>query len=85
MAYREGRLQEAHTLYSEALSVDPLNTYTNAKLYCNRALVGSKVSYILQVWSVCGIIDTIDYVTGIGNYSRDAHYAHISGFSAHAR
>ena len=52
MAYREGRLQEAHTLYSEALSVDPLNTHTNAKLYCNRALVGSKVRCILPQ---CGL------------------------------
>ena len=42
-AFKEGHIEKAHTLYSEALSIDPVNTHTNAKLYCNRALVGSKV------------------------------------------
>ena len=45
MAFRQGRMEEAHHLYSEALTVDPLNTLTNAKLHCNRALVGSKVNH----------------------------------------
>lgn len=35
----------AYGLYTEALGIDKLNKYTNAKLYCNRALVGSKVSH----------------------------------------
>ena len=47
MAFRQGRMEEAHHLYSEALTVDPLNTLTNAKLHCNRALVGSKVNHSL--------------------------------------
>ena len=44
VAFRSGDLQRAYDLYTEALDIDPLNTFTNAKLYCNRALVGSKVS-----------------------------------------
>ena len=43
-AYKQGHLKEAYDLYTEALDVDHLNMFTNAKLYCNRALVGSKVS-----------------------------------------
>ena len=43
-AFRSGDNHRAYDIYSEALIIDPLNTFTNAKLYCNRALVGSKVS-----------------------------------------
>lgn len=43
-AFRSGNNHRAYDIYSEALKIDPLNTFTNAKLYCNRALVGSKVS-----------------------------------------
>ena len=42
-AFHQGKVQEAYDLYTEALTIDPLNILTNAKLYCNRALVGSKV------------------------------------------
>ncbi|KAK8372439.1 hypothetical protein O3P69_011027, partial [Scylla paramamosain] len=42
-AFRRGRHQEALTLYTEALAIDPLNQVTNAKLYFNRATVNSKV------------------------------------------
>lgn len=45
MLFRQGNHQEAYKVYSEALDIDPLNTLTNAKLYCNRALVGSKVRW----------------------------------------
>lgn len=48
-AYRLGDMVAAYGLYTEALGIDKLNKYTNAKLYCNRALVGSKVSQILEV------------------------------------
>lgn len=41
--YREGKYEEAYEVYSEALEIDHLNVFTNAKLFCNRALVGSKV------------------------------------------
>lgn len=43
-AFRRGRLQDAHTLYSAALEIDPQNVFTNSKLYNNRATVLSKVS-----------------------------------------
>ena len=42
-AFKEARYPEALTLYTEALTVDPLNITTNAKLYCNRATVNSKL------------------------------------------
>ena len=43
VALKQGLIQQAWDTYTDALSIDPLNTYTNAKLYCNRALAGSKV------------------------------------------
>lgn len=42
-AFKEGNYDAAYELYSEALTIDPNNIKTNAKLYCNRATVGSKV------------------------------------------
>lgn len=42
-AFKEGNFEAAYELYSEALTIDPNNIKTNAKLYCNRATVGSKV------------------------------------------
>jgi len=42
-AFKEGNFEAAHELYSAALTIDPNNIKTNAKLYCNRATVGSKV------------------------------------------
>uniref|UniRef100_A0AAX7U843 J domain-containing protein n=1 Tax=Astatotilapia calliptera TaxID=8154 RepID=A0AAX7U843_ASTCA len=41
-AFKEGNYEAACELYSEALTIDPNNIKTNAKLYCNRATVGSK-------------------------------------------
>lgn len=41
--FKEGNFEAAFDLYSEALTIDPNNIKTNAKLYCNRATVGSKV------------------------------------------
>ena len=43
-AFRVGKLQDALTLYSEALGIDPNNVITNSKLYNNRATVLAKVS-----------------------------------------
>lgn len=43
-AFTNGEYEKAYNLYSEALEIDPPNKYTNAKLFYNRALVGSKVS-----------------------------------------
>ena len=42
-AFKRGQFAEAFTLYSQALAIDPDNRATNAKLYFNRATVGSKV------------------------------------------
>ena len=41
--FRSGHLQKAIELYTEALSIDPNNKFTNSKLYFNRATVLSKV------------------------------------------
>lgn len=43
-AFKEGNFEAAYDLYSEALTIDPNNIKTNAKLFCNRATVGSKVN-----------------------------------------
>ena len=40
-----GKYQEAYDIYTEALTIDAHNNSTNAKLYYNRALVGSKVYF----------------------------------------
>lgn len=43
--FRLGNVQKAHDLYTEALEIDPLNKFTNSKLYFNRATVSSKVFF----------------------------------------
>lgn len=43
-AFKDGFFDKAFELYTEALKIDPNNIKTNAKLYCNRGTVGSKVS-----------------------------------------
>ena len=43
-AFKEGDYEAAYELYSAALTIDPNNIKTNAKLFCNRGTVGSKVS-----------------------------------------
>jgi len=42
-AFKAGKLNEAHSLYSEALAIDPCNKFTNAKLFFNRATVAAKL------------------------------------------
>uniref|UniRef100_A0A8C8GWW4 DnaJ homolog subfamily C member 7 n=1 Tax=Oncorhynchus tshawytscha TaxID=74940 RepID=A0A8C8GWW4_ONCTS len=41
-AFKDGNYDAAYELYSEALTIDPNNIKTNAKLFCNRGTVGSK-------------------------------------------
>jgi DnaJ homolog subfamily C member 7 len=41
--FKTGKYREALTIYSEALTIDPLNKEINSKLYYNRALVNTKV------------------------------------------
>ncbi len=43
-AFKSGKLEDAYTLYTEALQIDPFNKYTNAKLFFNRATVAAKVN-----------------------------------------
>lgn len=49
-AFKRGNFQEAFTLYTEALAIDPINKHTNAKLYFNRATVGSKVESSVSLY-----------------------------------
>lgn len=42
--FKSYNYEGAYKLYTEALSIDPNNIKTNAKLYCNRATAGAKVS-----------------------------------------
>lgn len=47
-AFKDGNFEAAYDLYSDALTIDPNNIKTNAKLYCNRATVGSKVCNVYR-------------------------------------
>ena len=47
--FSSGQFQQAFDIYTEALTIDPINKSTNAKLYYNRALVGSKVWLVYDV------------------------------------
>ncbi|CAD7687828.1 unnamed protein product [Nyctereutes procyonoides] len=42
-AFKEGNYKLAYELYTEALGIDSNNIKTNAKLYCNRGTVNSKL------------------------------------------
>lgn len=44
--YKSGKCRDAHKLYTEALEIDPLNTEINSKLFCNRALMNTKIGNI---------------------------------------
>lgn len=43
-SFSKGQFQKAYDIYSEALTIDPINKSTNAKLHYNRALVASKLN-----------------------------------------
>lgn len=43
-SFKAGKYREALSIYTEALSIDPLNKEINSKLYYNRALVNTKLS-----------------------------------------
>lgn len=43
IAYKKEEYQEAYKLYTEALTIDPHNRLTNAKLHFNKATVAAKV------------------------------------------
>ncbi|XP_067824973.1 dnaJ homolog subfamily C member 7 [Heptranchias perlo] len=52
-AFKEGSFDKAYELYTEALKIDPNNIKTNAKLYCNRGTVGSKLNKMQQAIEDC--------------------------------
>jgi DnaJ family protein C protein 7 len=52
-AYAEGRLEEAYSMYTEALGIDPTNKLVNAKLFYNRALVGSRLARLNEAMADC--------------------------------
>ncbi|KAK3753326.1 hypothetical protein QZH41_015276 [Actinostola sp. cb2023] len=52
-AFGSGQYEKAYNLYTEALEIDPLNKCTNAKLYYNRAVVGSKINKIEEAIEDC--------------------------------
>jgi len=53
VAFKSGKLEDAYTLYSEALQIDPLNKYTNAKLFFNRATVAAKLKKLKESIQDC--------------------------------
>ncbi|XP_068120408.1 dnaJ homolog subfamily C member 7 isoform X2 [Hyperolius riggenbachi] len=52
-AFKEGNYEQAYRLYSEALSIDPNNIKTNAKLYCNRGTVNAKLKKLDEAIEDC--------------------------------
>lgn len=59
--FSQGKYQEAYDIYTEALTIDPLNKSTNAKLYYNRALVGSKIDKTEQAIDDCSQAIELDH------------------------
>ncbi|KAF7239173.1 hypothetical protein EYD10_14163 [Varanus komodoensis] len=52
-AFKEGNYKLAFELYTEALAIDPNNRKTNAKLYCNRGTVNSKLRKLEEAIEDC--------------------------------
>ncbi|XP_046676525.1 dnaJ homolog subfamily C member 7 isoform X2 [Homalodisca vitripennis] len=52
-AFNSGKLAEAYSLYSEALTIDPNNISTNSKLYSNRATVSYKLGRLNEAVTDC--------------------------------
>lgn len=53
VAFKAGQFQVAHDLYTETLSVDPLNKLTNAKVHFNRAVVLVKMNRLEEALADC--------------------------------
>ena len=45
-AFKREQYQEAYNLYNEALTIDPHNIMTNAKLHFNKATAAAKVLFL---------------------------------------
>uniref|UniRef100_A0AAQ4Q1L4 J domain-containing protein n=1 Tax=Gasterosteus aculeatus aculeatus TaxID=481459 RepID=A0AAQ4Q1L4_GASAC len=52
-AFKSCSYQAAYQLYTEALTIDPNNIKTNAKLYCNRATAGAKLKKLNEAIDDC--------------------------------
>uniref|UniRef100_A0A8C7KN80 DnaJ homolog subfamily C member 7 n=1 Tax=Oncorhynchus kisutch TaxID=8019 RepID=A0A8C7KN80_ONCKI len=74
-AFKDGNYDAAYELYSEALTIDPNNIKTNAKLFCNRGTVGSKLKKIDQAIEDCTKAVKLDE-TYIKAYLRRAQWYH---------
>nr|XP_054751701.1 dnaJ homolog subfamily C member 7-like [Lytechinus pictus] len=51
--FNSGKFQEAYDVYTQTLTIDPHNVFTNAKVYCNRAVVGAKLGRIDEAVEDC--------------------------------
>uniref|UniRef100_A0A8C5CFR8 DnaJ homolog subfamily C member 7-like n=1 Tax=Gadus morhua TaxID=8049 RepID=A0A8C5CFR8_GADMO len=52
-AFKDCSYEAAYRLYTEALTIDPNNIKTNAKLYCNRGTAGVKLTKLDQAIEDC--------------------------------
>uniref|UniRef100_A0A8B9RFS1 DnaJ homolog subfamily C member 7 n=1 Tax=Astyanax mexicanus TaxID=7994 RepID=A0A8B9RFS1_ASTMX len=59
-AFKDRDYDAAYQLYSEALTIDPNNIKTNAKLYCNRATAGVKLNKREQAIEDCSSAIKLD-------------------------
>lgn len=51
--FKTGKFEDANGAYTEALAIDELNKEINSKLYCNRALVNSKLGKLSDAIRDC--------------------------------
>ncbi|XP_013374742.1 PREDICTED: dnaJ homolog subfamily C member 7 isoform X4 [Chinchilla lanigera] len=72
-AFKDGNYKLAYELYTEALAIDPNNIKTNAKLYCNRGTVNSKLRKLDEAIADCTRAVTLDD-TYIKAYLRRAQW-----------
>ncbi|XP_034425764.1 dnaJ homolog subfamily C member 7-like isoform X3 [Hippoglossus hippoglossus] len=59
-AFKNCSYDAAYQLYTEALTIDPNNIKTNAKLYCNRATAGAKLKKPKQAIDDCSSAIKLD-------------------------
>lgn len=60
-SFSKGQYHKAYDIYTEALQIDPVNKATNAKLYYNRALVGSKLKKTEEAIDDCNQAIELDH------------------------
>lgn len=72
-AFKSSNHQKAYDLYTEALEIDDKNRRTNAKLFCNRALVGFKIGKVEEAAEDCSRAIDLDE-NYLRAYQRRAQY-----------